>query len=234
MMASIPPGALGAWSGAIMSRLGQVFIIGLLIAFVAELTTWPLARLQGSARATVSARLNRARARAMRLGIQPGKGDIGKQFKDLDLGLIGWLRYRRGRKILLEPTPGHVLRFRSRCAYLRDMLTQFLIKCVSLLRPYRIFSIANLRILFLAGVIVIVMDHLTGTLKHTLLQLRNTLPWHSIAEWAKEWYVLVALLIVILIVATRSPLVDRVRARDEAEKDTNRLLAQLYGSSYSA
>jgi hypothetical protein len=161
--------------------------------------------------------------------MQPGKGSIEKQFEDLNLGLIGWLRYRRVRKILREPTPDRVLRFRSRCAYLRDRFTQFLLRCISLFRPYGIFSLANLRILLLAGAIVVVMDRRVGTLEHKLLQLRTALPWHSIAEWIREWYVLVALIIVAMIVVTRSPLVDRVRARDEAAKDANRLLAQLFG-----
>jgi hypothetical protein len=206
-----------------------VLIVGLGITFVAELISWLVARLGGSAWATVFARLSRARAAATRLGIQPGKGDIEKQFEDLKLSLIGWLRYRRVRKILREPTPGRVLRFRSRCAYLRDMITQFLLRCISLFRLYGIFSLANLRILLLAGAIVVVMDRRVATLKHKLLRLHNALPWHSIAEWVREWYVLLALIIVAMIVVARSPLVDRVRARDEAAKDANRLLAQLFG-----
>jgi hypothetical protein len=229
MMVLIPPSTMGSWSGSVNNYLVQVLIIGLAIAFVAELISRPVARLQGSAWATVFTRLNRARATATRLGIQLGKGDIEKQFENLKLGLIGWLRYRRVRKILREPTPDRVLRFRSRCAYFRDRLTEFLLRCISLFRPYGIFSLANLRILLLAGAIVVVMDGRVATLKHKLLQLRNAFPWHSIAEWIREWYVLVALIIVVMIVVTRSPLVDRVRARDEAAKDANRLLAQLFG-----
>lgn len=220
---------MSLWNGSVSKNLALVLGIGLGIAFVAELISWLVARLGGSAWATVFARLNRARTAAMRLGIQPGKGNIEKQFEDLNLGLIGWLRYRRVRKILREPTPDRVLRFRSRSSYLRDRLTQFLLRCISLFRPYGIFSLANLRILLLAGAIVVVMDRHVATLEHKLLQLRAALPWHSIAEWIREWYVLVALIIVAMIVVTRSPLVDRVRARDEAAKDANRLLAQLFG-----
>ena len=65
-------------------------------------------------------------------------------------------------------------------------------------------SLANLRILLLAGAIVVVMDRHVATLEHKLLQLRAALPWHSIAEWIREWYVLVALIIVAMIVVTRS------------------------------
>lgn len=59
--------------------------------------------------------------------------------------------------------------------------------------------------------------------------LRIILPWHSIAEWTREWYALIFLAVVILIVFPRSPLVDHIRARDESAKDANRLLAQLFG-----
>jgi hypothetical protein len=228
-MVLIPPSTMGSWSRSVSHYFWQVLIIGLGIALVTEFISWPVARLQGSAWATVFNRLDRARAAATRLGMQPGKGNIVKQFEDLNLGLIGWLRHRRVRKILREPTPGHVLQFRSRCAYFRDRLTEFLLRCISLFRPYGIFSLANLRILLLAGAIVVVMDGRVATLKLKLFQLRNTLPWHSIVEWIREWYVLVALIIVTMIVVTRSPLVDRVRARDEAAKDANRLLAQLFG-----
>ena len=96
---------MSLWNGSVSKNLALVLGIGLGIAFVAELISWLVARLGGSAWATVFARLNRARTAAMRLGIQPGKGNIEKQFEDLNLGLIGWLRYRRVRKILREPTP---------------------------------------------------------------------------------------------------------------------------------
>jgi hypothetical protein len=114
MMVLIHPTTMSLWNGPVSNNLGLVLIIGLAIAFVAELISSLVARLVGSAWATVFARLSRARATAMRLGIQLGKGDIEKQFENLKLGLIGWLRYRRVRKILREPTPGRVLRFRSR------------------------------------------------------------------------------------------------------------------------
>jgi hypothetical protein len=51
----------------------------------------------------------------------------------------------------------------------------------------------------------------------------------EIRQWVSEWFALIALGAVVLIVAARSPLVDRIRARDESAKDANRLLAQLFG-----
>jgi hypothetical protein len=120
--------------------------------------------------------------------------------------------------------------FHCRRDYLQDIIQQFLLRCIYLFQPSRrIISVANLRILLLAGAIVVILDEYVGGLKAIMIHLRETVQWHSVVEWIREWYVLVSLVLVALIVATRTPLVDRVRARDEAAKDANRLLAQLYG-----
>jgi hypothetical protein len=210
----------------------QIILFGLLIVAIGELVSQLLRYLPRSASRTISARLGRARAGAAKLGVRTGKGDLRGQFDELKrrkLGFVGWLRYVRARKRLLGPTPESVLQSHSRRSYLRDTIYQFLLRCISLFRPYGIISAANLRILLLAGAIVVVIKGQEDSVKTTLIHLRETIPWHSIAEWLREWYVLVALVVVALIVARRSPLVDRIRARDEAAKDANRLLAQLYG-----
>ena len=112
------------------------------------------------------------------------------------------------------------------------MFRQFLLRCISLFRPYEIISAESLRILLLAGAILLIEAEGTATLRSTLIHLFRTVPWYSIAEWFNHWYGLVTVAVIILAVSTRSPLVDRIRARDEAAKDANRLLAQLYGRLY--
>jgi hypothetical protein len=230
-MTIISSRAMPAAGPGITYGLLQVLVVVGIIVALGEFAAWLLRYLPRSASRTISARLDRARAGAVKIGIHTGKGNLRAQLdalKHRKLGFIGRLRYVHARKRLLGPTPKSVLQSHSRRSYYRDMIRQFLLRCISLFRPVGIISAANLRILLLAGAIVMIRDEHISGIKTNLIHLRQTIPWHSFAEWVREWYVLVALVVVALIVATRSPMVDRIRARDEAAKDTNRLLAQLY------
>jgi hypothetical protein len=184
------------------------------------------------ASSTITTRLDRARKASMELGIQSGKGHLRKRLYKLErqkLGLLGRLRYARARGRLLDPTPTKVLRSHSRRDYHRKVICQFVLRPIRLFQPYGIVSVENVCILLLAGTSVMILNQHAAGLNGELAHLRTIIPWHSIAEWTKEWYALISLVVVILIVSPKSPLVDHIRARDESAKDTNRLLAQLYG-----
>lgn len=217
----------------INSLLTEFVLIAIAIIVVTEVASVLLRRyLPRSANTTIDARLTRARTAASKIGINIGRGDLLRQFDTLKrqkLGFIGRLRYLRARRRLLGPTSRGVLQRHSRRDYRRDMLCQFLLRFISLFRLNGIVSADNFRIVLLAAAIVAIINEHSAPLKATLVHLRETIPWHSVLEWARQWYVLVSLVIVVLIVARSSPLVDRIRARDESAKDTNRLLAQLYG-----
>lgn len=231
-MSIIASSATNTTGHGIISGLIQVLVYGLLIVVVGAFTAWLLTNFRVRASHAISARLNRARTGAAKLGVHTGRGDLRGQLdvlKEQKLGFIGWLRYVRTRRCLLNPTPKRVLLSYSRRDYHQDIIQQFLIRCIYLFQPSRIISAPNLRILLLAGAIVVIQDEHVGGLMAIIIHLHETVPWHSAVEWIREWYVLVSLVVVALIVATRSPIVDRVRARDEAAKDANRLLAQLYG-----
>jgi len=164
--------------------------------------------------------------------VDPTKGNLWRQLNTIErqkLGFIGRLRFVRVRNRLLGPTPTGIIRFHARRAYLQDITRMFLLRCIWKFQPHRIFSIESLHVLLLAVVIVLLRDEDSTALKAMLVDIRETIPWHSIAQWTKEWFVLISFIIILSIVATRSPLVDRIRARDEAAKDVNRLLAQLFG-----
>lgn len=213
-------------------RWVEVFFGWLLIAVVAEFTGRRLHYLRRSASRSIERRLARGLNAAVKLGVHTEHSDVRGQLAVLEkqtLGFIGRLRYLRVRKRLLDPTPESVLRSHSRRAYLSDVISQFLDRIISIFRPFALISLANLRILLFSGIFAAVINHQIAHLRLILIHIREVVPWHSIAGWLREWYTLVALVLVALIVATRSPLVDRVRARDEAAKDANRLLAQLYG-----
>lgn len=239
-MRSIAPDVMSITSSSKMHTAGhgiipewlQVILFFLLIVAIGEGLPRLWIYLSRSASRTISARLDRARTGAAKLGVRTGNGDLRGQLDKLKrqkLGFVGWLRYVRARKRLLGPTPKRVLQFHSHRNYFQDMIYQFLLRGISLFWPNRIISAANLRILLLAGAIVVILNGQVDDLKTTLIRLREAIPWNSTAEWLREWYVLVSLVVVALIVARRSPLVDRIRARDESAKDANRLLAQLYG-----
>lgn len=185
-----------------------------------------------SASSTITARLDRARKASMELGIEPGKGHLRERLYKLErqkLGLLGRLCYARACGRLFDPTPTKVLRSHSRRDYHRKVIRQFILRPIRLFQPYGIVSVENVCILLLAGISVTIINQHAGGLNGELAHLRTIMPWHSIAEWTREWYALISLVIVILIVSPKSPLVDHIRARDESAKDTNRLLAQLYG-----
>jgi hypothetical protein len=208
------------------SDIKQGFFVALAIVAIAEVSDWPLRHLHRSASAGISARIKRARDAAARVGIHPERGKLLTQLASLDrgkLGLTGKWRLAHVQRVLLSETPDNVLRSHSRRAYYLDLIQQFLRRCISLFRPYGLASAANLRILILAAIIVFIRHGHVLTLTFALNYLRE------IRQWVSEWFALVSLGAVVVIVAARSPLVDRIRARDEAAKDANRLLAQLFG-----
>ncbi|MGW2635227.1 hypothetical protein ACWC2K_38885 [Streptomyces chattanoogensis] len=206
------------WAAIGMKIAVAAFILGVLLEFARFLAIrfWSRVSTRVERRQGVERAISSARKIGVRVGEPGWRKKMPRSIRDLvNKTPARIFHYVKAKRLTSQISSGRLERMAKRRSSL-EVLAEFPMRAVRL--------VARRSVILLASGVAVYEQELPGEMWSDLGRIVDKAP--LLAE-QRTWIPVLVLGVGVLAVARASPLIDGVRARDEAAKDTNRLLTEL-------